>query len=73
MAIILNKKKKEMETFVQMLALTNFSMMVKKGLCTAEEWNDTATETVEALVSVQERGGDFNEIIAELRAREDNK
>jgi len=71
--MIVNKKKKEMEMFVQMLALTNFSMLVKKGICTPEEWNETSEQCVQALLNVQEREGDFNDVIAELQAREDNK
>lgn len=71
--VILNKKKKEMEMFVQMLALTNFTILVKKGIVTAEEWNETSQETVNVLMDVQERKGDFNDVIAELQSREDAK
>lgn len=71
--MIVNKKKKEMEMFVQMLALTNFSILVKKGICTPEEWNETSEQCVQALLDVQEMKGDFNDVIAELQAREDNK
>ena len=69
--MIVNKKKKEMEMFVQMLALTNFSVLVKKGVCTAEEWNTTSEACVKALLDVQERKGDFNDVIAKLQEQED--
>jgi hypothetical protein len=71
--MVINKKKKEMEMFVQMLALTNFSMLVKKGICTPEEWNETSEQCVNALLDVQERNGDFNDVIAELQRQEDGK
>ena len=68
--VIINKRKKEMEMFVQMLALTNFSMLVKKGICTPDEWNNTSEICVKALLEVQERKGDFNDVIAELQNKE---
>ena len=68
--VIINKRKKEMEMFVQMLALTNFSMLVKKGICTPDEWNNTSEICVKALLDVQERKGDFNDVIAELQNKE---
>ena len=70
---MINKKKKEMEMFVQMLALTNFSILVKKGICTAEEWNKTSEGCVKALLETQERKGDFNDVIERLQKQEDEQ
>ena len=70
---MINKKKKEMEMFVQMLALTNFSVLVKKGIVTSEEWNETSEGVVKALLETQERKGDFNDVIAKLQEQEDVK
>ena len=70
---MINKKKKEMEMFVQMLALTNFSILVSEGICTAEEWNTYSEQTVEALMETQEKKGDFNDVIARLQEKEDKK
>jgi hypothetical protein len=45
-------------------------MLVKKGICTPDEWNNTSEICVKALLDVQERKGDFNDVIAELQNKE---
>lgn len=64
--IIFNKKMKEHLTFTQMVALTNLKMLVNKGICTNEEWQEESGKIIEAIQSVAEKDGDYTEIAKKL-------
>lgn len=70
---MINKRKKEMETFIQMIALTNFTVLVRKGIVSSEEWEEISKDTIEAIQTALERKGDFNDVIIELQNKEDKR
>ena len=67
--MFINKKKKEMDTAVLMIALTNARVLLTKKICTEEEYNEHTKVVIDTITETLQRKGDFNDIVANLSTK----
>lgn len=66
--VLINKKQKELETFYRAVNLTNWVLLLQKGVFTMEEWAD-ANEKLTMFLIEKEKSGqikDYKLLLAEL-------
>lgn len=67
---MINRKQKELETFYRAVNLTNWVLLLQKGVFTMEEWAD-ANEKLTLFLKEKEESGqikDYKQLLLELNA-----
>lgn len=67
---MINRKQKELETFYRAVNLTNWVLLLQKGVFTMEEWADTNEKLTLFLKEKEESGQikDYKQLLVELNA-----
>ena len=68
--VLINRKQKELETFYRAVNLTNWVLLLQKGVFTMEEWAD-ANEKLTLFLKEKEESGqikDYKQLLVELNA-----
>lgn len=68
--VMINRKQKELETFYRAVNLTNWVLLLQKGVFTMEEWADTNEKLTLFLKEKEESGQikDYKQLLVELNA-----
>lgn len=66
--MILNKKKQELETFYRAVNITNWVLLLQKGVFTMDEWAQANEKITLFFAKKQEEGkiGDYQALLQEL-------
>jgi hypothetical protein len=69
-----NRKQKELETFFRSLNITNWVLLLQKGVFTMDEWAQANEKITKFFIQKQEEGKikDYNELLAELQEEVNN-
>lgn len=68
--VLINRKQKELETFYRAVNLTNWVLLLQKGVFTMEEWADANEKLTLFLKEKEEKGQikDYKQLLLELNA-----